>query len=661
MNLVIVESPTKSRSLSRYLGSDYKIMASMGHLRDLPKGDLGVEVKNNFRGTYIPVPGKEEVIKGLKKEAKKAKKVVLAMDPDREGEAIAFHIIKLLEDGGKEEKFSRIVFHEITKNAILNALKSPRSIDESLVNSQKTRRVLDRLVGYKLSPLLWRKVRRGLSAGRVQSPALRLIVEREREIENFKRQEYWLIKAKLRKESPSYDVEAMLIRIEDKKAEINNKKTSQAVVKDLEKAKYEVLKIKLKRFKKSPAPPFTTSTLQQAASRLFYWSGRKTMREAQRLYEEGLITYHRTDSLNLAQSAIKSARIYINSIYGKEYLPEKPRFYKTKSKLAQEAHEAIRVTRVKRKTEEVVKRLDKQAAKLYQLIFNRFLASQMKSQELERLTLEIEGKAKKSYLLRSKEEQEIFPGWRKVYEEKSKIQKGDSSGMPKSKVKDLREGDKLKLLKIIPEQKFTQPPGRFTEGTLVKALEEYGIGRPSTYAPIIFTIQRRQYVEKEEGHLKPTEVGIAVNDFLCKFFTDIMDYDFTASMEDDLDNIAQNQVKKLKVLRSFWRPFSSKLNKVAKEAKRVKIETEKTGKKCPTCKKGEVVIRRGKYGKFFSCSRFPKCDYKASFIEKIKGVKCPFCGGDIVVRFTKKRRRFYGCSNYPSCKWASWRNPKKKA
>lgn len=654
MNLVVVESPTKSRSLSRYLGSDYKIMASMGHVRDLPKGKLGVDVKKKFRPTYIQVPGKEEVIQSLKKEAKRARSVILAMDPDREGEAIAHHIIILLKNG-EAKKFSRIVFHEITKNAILAALKNPRAIDDNLVNSQQARRILDRLVGYNLSPLLWRKVRRGLSAGRVQSPALRLIVEREREIGKFKPQEYWLINVELQMADGGWQMAeflAKLEKIDDKKAEVKNKKEAQKIVKDLEKAKYQVLQIETKRFKKSPPPPFITSTLQQTASRLFYWSGRKTMREAQRLYEEGLITYHRTDSYTLSKAALKSARIYINSIFGKEYLPEAPRIYRTKSKLAQEAHEAIRVTRVKREISEVKRRTDNGAARLYQLIFNRFIASQMKEQELERIIIDVEGKGKNVYLLRSKEEEEIFPGWRRVYGEKSKVKS--------SKLKVLKEGEKLKLLKVLPEQKFTQPPQRYTEGMLVKALEEYGIGRPSTYAPIIFTIQRRQYVEKIEGRLHPTQVGIAVNDFLIKYFTDVMDYDFTAEMEDDLDKIAQGEIKRLKLLSSFYKPFSKKVKEVTKEAKRVKIKVEKTGKKCPQCKKGEVVIRRGKYGKFFSCSRFPKCDYKKSFIEKIKGVKCPFCGGEIVVRYTKKRRRFYGCSNYPSCKWASWRSPKKE-
>lgn len=651
MKLVIVESPTKAKTLSRFLGKDYQILASMGHVRDLPKKKLGVETEKDFKPTYIIVPGKEEAIANLKKAAKKAKEIILATDVDREGEAIAYHVAKIL--GDKKIKISRITFHEITKSAITQALENPKTINRQLVHAQQARRILDRLVGYKLSPLLWFKIRRGLSAGRVQSPTVRLIVEREKEIKAFKPDEYWYIEAQLtKKESSKQPFKALLIRINDKKAEVKNKKQTQEIVKKLKQSDYQVVGVKKKEVKKSPAPPFITSTLQRSASSLFKWSAKKTMREAQRLYERGLITYHRTDSVSLASEAIKKARIYIDKTFGKEYLPEKPRFFKSKSKLVQEAHEAIRPTRLTKKPEDVAQRLGQATARLYKLILNRFLSCQMEKTVYEKTNVDVQAGI---YLLRAAGKVEIFDGWRACYKSTQNLEnsKAEDDSLPK-----LTEGEILKLLKVLSEQKFTQPPSRYTEGSLIKALEEKGIGRPSTYASIIFTIQTRQYVEKIEGHFHPTSVGKTVNDFLVKYFANIVDYDFTAEMEDDLDTIAHGKKKWIKVVSSFYHPFAKKLKKVKKNAKREKIAAEPIGKKCPMCHKGEQVIRVGRFGKFLSCSRFPKCNWKAVYIEKIKGVKCPKCKGAVVIRKTKKGKRFYGCSNWPKCKWATWRKPK---
>jgi DNA topoisomerase-1 len=653
MKLVIVESPTKAKTLSRFLGKEYSIMASMGHVRDLPRKELGVDVKNNFKPTYVESEGKSDSISRLKKAALKAKEVILATDLDREGEAIAYHLTVIGSKSkikNQKSKFIRIVFHEITREALAHALQNPTTVNMKLVDAQQARRVLDRLVGYQLSPLLWRKVRRGLSAGRVQSPTVRLIVEREREIKAFKAEEYWLINVKLKGKSEKQFL-AKLIKKEDKGLEIGDKKKADEIIADLKKAQYQVEKIISKEVKNSPPAPFITSTLQRAASSLFHWSAKKTMREAQRLYERGLITYHRTDSVHLAEQAIAQARSYIEKEFGKEYLTESGRHFKTKSKLAQEAHEAIRPTKMNAK-------ISDEGEKLYQLIFKRFIACQMNPQLLAKKVVDIRAAR---YLLRAVGQKEVFPGWKKVYQ-KSKIKNQKyklNIKEEQTEIPDLSEGERLRLIKVLPEQKFTQPPARYTEGSLIKALEERGIGRPSTYAPIISTIQTRQYVEKIEGCFQPTPVGETVNDFLFKYFKDIVDDDFTAEMEDDLDKIAQGKREWVPVIKEFYSPFAKKLKSVSEKAKRVKIEVEKIGKKCPQCQKGEQVIRVGRFGKFLSCSRFPDCDWKAVYVEKVKGVKCPDCKkGDIVVRKTKKGKIFYGCSNWPRCKWASWRKPK---
>jgi DNA topoisomerase-1 len=654
MNLIIVESPTKARTLSRFLGSDYVVQATMGHIKDLPKSKLGVDVEKNFTPDYVVVEKRDKEIKSLSKEAKKVKIIYLATDPDREGEAIAKHVEEIL---GKNLKLSRIIFHEITKGAVEDAILKPRNIDNNLVNAQVARRVLDRLVGYKLSPLLWKKVRRGLSAGRVQSVAVRLIVEREREIQAFKPDEYWEVFCDLKtkdEKTKNGEFTVKLVRIGEKKAEISNKKDADSVVSDLKGSVYDVHDVKRKEVRKNPYPPFTTSTMTQGASRMFGWSARKTMSVAQVLYEEGLITYHRTDSTNIAEAALTKVRKHIKEEYGDNYLPEKPRLYKTKSKVAQEAHEAIRPTNMNSKIEIQNSKFKKESEKLYGLIWRKFVSCQMEASVYDETAIEVQAlKDNKRYLLRVSGQIMKFDGWRKVFDssKKTKTQDGEAQ------LPEVDKGDGLQLIKVLPEQKFTQPPARYGEASLIKTLEKLGIGRPSTYAPIITTIQRRQYVEKEEKKFFPTNVGFAVNDFLINNFPTVFDYSFTAEMEGNLDNIANGKREWEKMMKEFYGPFEKKLGTVETKAKRVEIATEKVGRKCPDCKKGELVIRVGRFGKFISCSRFPDCDYKERYVEKI-GMKCLDCKkGDIIVKTTGKGRKFYGCSRYPKCKWASWKKP----
>lgn len=651
MNLIIVESPTKAKTLTRFLGKDYRVVSSMGHIRDLPKKQLGIDVEKDFKPQYLLVPQKKEAIKKIKDESKKAKKIFLATDPDREGEAIAFHVAYILKI--KEDGVSRIVFHEITKEAIEKSLASPRKIDLALVDAQQARRVLDRLVGYKLSPLLWRKIRRGLSAGRVQSVAVRLIVDREREIEKFVPEEYWEIWANLKKhiggkreDVPSFD--AKLTKKNGKTIKIENETQAKQTVDELKKANYEIYQVERKEVKQYPTPPFITSTLQQNAARRLGFSSKQTMYAAQRLYEKGLITYHRTDSFNLAKAAVEKMRHYINSTYGKQYLPANPNVYKTKSKVAQEAHEAIRPTDVSR---DISEKLGRDEQRLYDLIWKRAIASQMTPAIWDQTKIETQAtSAKNIYLLLTEGKIIKFDGWLTLYSRKER--EGEME------LPEVKKGDDLDLLKLTPKQKFTQAPPRYTEATLIKALEEKGIGRPSTYAPIISTIQERQYVEKMEGRFHPTPLGTTVNGFLVEYFAGIIDYDFTAKMEDDLDEIANGKKKWVPVIREFYQPFNKQLEGVAEVAERVQIPTEVTEEKCPKCKQGKLVIRIGRFGKFLSCSRFPDCDYTAPYVATLEGVKCPKCGGDVVIKKTKKGKQFYGCSNYPDCNWASWRKPK---
>ncbi len=653
MKLVLVESPTKARTLTRFLKDKYQIEASMGHIRDLPKSKLGVDVEDKFEPHYVVPSSKKKVVGKLRKISKDADEIILATDLDREGEAIAYHLRYLLKNGkaGKNNKkeFKRITFHEITKEAIEKALKAPGKINMELVDSQQARRVLDRLVGYKLSPLLWKKVRTGLSAGRVQTPAVRLIVDKEREIEAFDPEEYWKIYAIL---APKKDKEftGLLIKKDEETLKIKNEKQAKKHCDILDKSKYRVKDVRKKKITISPRPPFITSSLQRVASIYYHWTSKKTMHFAQRLYEKGLITYHRTDSYNLNKKAVVSCRKYIKDKYGDKYVPEKPRFYKTKSKLAQEAHEAIRVTDMTITPEKL--KLKGAEKKLYELIFKRFVGCQMSDRIVERTTIDVEAKDNgNAFLFRTKGRIEKFPGWRKVYGNKKE---------EKDELPEVKKDEKLDLKKLDPQQKFTSPPPRYTESTLIKELEDKGIGRPSTYASIISTIQNRRYVEKEEGRFKPTPVGTTVTDFLLKYFPKIFAYQFTAKMEDDLDKVAEGKENWTELMEDFYEPFEKNLEKALEKAERQKIEAEKIGKKCPKCEKGEQVIRVGKYGKFLSCSRFPDCKWTAAYVEKLEDFECPECGGDVVIKRTRKGKKFYGCSNYPKCEWASWKNPKKK-
>jgi len=652
MDLIVVESPTKSKTLSNFLGKGYRVLATMGHIRDLPKKTISIKIIDNkeFIPEYALMESKKEAIDKLQKAAIKAKKIYLATDPDREGEAIAWHITSIL---GKKD-FARITFHEITKSAIEKALATPGKINMQLVDAQQARRVLDRLVGYKLSPLLWRKIRKGLSAGRVQSVTVRLIVDREKEIEKFVPVEYWEIWAELRRHIgglkegvPSFL--AQLQKINGQKSAIKDETQTKTIVAELDKALFEIQEVEKKESLRYPSPPLTTSTLQQKAAQTLSFSSKRTMRVAQGLYEKGLITYHRTDSLNLASEAITKIRQYINSTYGADYLPEAPRIYKTKSKVAQEAHEAIRPTMIEKKAVEVE---GKDEARLYELIWKRAVGSQMNTAIFDQTKVSIQASGTKNiYLFTAEGEVIKFLGFLTLYDKKTD---GESIPLPA-----LKKGDDLDLIKIDPKQKFTQPLPRYTEASLIKALEERGIGRPSTYAPIVSTIQERQYVEKEEGKFHPTPLGTTVADFLIEYFPNVVDYEFTAKMEDNLDEIANGKKDWMPVVAEFYGPFEKKLTGVAAIAERVAVPTEVTGEKCPQCKDGELVIRIGRFGKFISCSRFPECKYTAPLIPKLEGVKCPKCGGQVVIKTTKeKHRRFYGCANYPKCDWASWRKPK---
>ncbi len=654
MNLIIVESPTKAKTLSKFLGKDYEVEATMGHIKDLPKSTLGVDIEHDFKPDYVEVVKRADTIKTLKSAAKKAKEIFLASDPDREGEAISAHVKEILGTdkqslaGGAGKKIERISFHEITKEAVEEAIAHPRAIDENLVDAQTARRVLDRLVGYKLSPLLWKKVRVGLSAGRVQSVAVRLIVEKEREIEKFKAEEYWeiyvTVKPLNRKTSELFTVELI-------KQEVTNKKTADEIIADLEKADYKVLEVKKRQVVKNPYAPFTTSTMTQAAARIMGWSSKKTMSVAQGLYEEGLITYHRTDSLNLSVAAVEKARTYISKKIGAEYLPEQPRIYKTTSKVAQEAHEAIRPTDVNKEFEVTNEKYSAENGKLYDLIWRRFIACQMTSSVYDETTIDVvAGK----YLLRASGQIMKFDGWRKIIPAK-KDGEEEIVILP-----EVTKDEELKKEKVWGDQKFTLAPARFNEASLIKTLEKLGIGRPSTYAPTISVIQIRNYVEKREGKFFPTTIGIAVNDFLIGNFPDTFDYGFTANMENRLDDVANGKLKWAKEIATFWKPFDKKLKDVEKNSKRVKIEVEKLGIHCPDCKDGELVVRTGRFGKFISCSLFPECKHTEKYLEKV-GVICPECKkGDVIVKKSGRGRKFFGCSRYPDCKFASWQMPKKE-
>ncbi|MCL4353996.1 type I DNA topoisomerase [Patescibacteria group bacterium] len=659
-NLVIVESPTKARTIGKFLGKDYEIKASMGHIIDLPKSTLGVDVKNDFKPELEVIKDKKKIIAELKSAAKNVEQILLATDPDREGEAIASHIKDML---GSSSKFKRIVFHEITEGAINEALKHPREVDDNLVDAQTARRVLDRLVGYKLSPILWQKVRRGLSAGRVQSVALRLIVEREREIEKFEKEKYFTFDIYFTKASKEvvfelWEMNAQKLEVQKTfnlydgdytitKTLISDAAKAGEIAKDLGVRKYKVADVTKKENKRSPAPAFTTSSLQQEASRRFGYSGKRTMSLAQKLYEEGFITYHRTDSVAMAQAAIGSIRNFVQQEFGEKYIPKSPRFFKNKQKLAQEAHEAIRPTKVSLQAAAISEQLGKEYSKLYDLIWKRAVASQMSDAITESTTVFLDSMPLKEakddvYKLKANGSILVFDGFLKV----------NSQALNDTILPEFTVGEELGPQKAVDAEHDTNPPPRYNDASIISALEEKGIGRPSTYATIISTIEARKYIEREEGKFIPTSIGVAVNDFLVENFSTVDDIPFTADMEDQLDAIANGEKKWVPVMQAFWEPFEKTLVNV-KDAKRVKIETEETDEICPKCG-NKLVIRMGKFGKFFSCSTFPTCDFSKPFVEET-GFLCPKDGGKVVVKRTRKGRKFYGCSNYPACTFAVWK------
>ncbi len=661
--LVIVESPAKAKTVGRFLGKGYTVRASVGHVRDLLRSQLSVDVENHFTPKYRVPNDKSKVVKELKKLAKKAEEIYLATDLDREGEAIAWHLMEAAEI--EPERTKRVVFHEITESAINDAFSNPREINIDLVNAQQARRILDRLVGYSISPILWEKVRGRLSAGRVQSVALRIIVDREREIDDFIPVEYWTIGAELKPEGLKSTFVTKLARIDGSKPELPREEVVKPILVDMETAAYSITKVKRGERKRRPAAPFTTSTLQQDASRKLGYTAKRTMGLAQGLYEgkdvgeggtTGLITYMRTDSTHVSDVAQKEARAYVTGKYGADFLPSKPPQYKTRAKRAQEAHEAIRPTSAMRDPDKVKQYLDPAMFKLYRLIWQRFVASQMEAAVYDTLQVEVTGTTNAhKYLLRASGSAVKFPGFLAVYEEsQSEVAKRaveENVRIPA----DVIEGQKQELVRLIPEQHYTQPPPRYSEASLVQALEEKGIGRPSTYAPTISTIQARGYVVRVDKRLEPTETGVLVNDLMMKYFTEIVDYNFTARMEENLDKISTGEAEWVKIMSEFYGPFSKKVEIAQKDMPVVKSGPEPIGRDCPKCGK-ELVIRYGRYGKFISCSGFPECRHTEPLLEKI-GITCPQDGGDIVERKTRKGRTFYGCHNYPECDFTSWKRP----
>ncbi|MEK7611332.1 MAG: type I DNA topoisomerase [Patescibacteria group bacterium] len=743
MRLVIVESPTKAKTLTKFLGPEYTVKASFGHITDLPKKELGVDTEHDFTPNYVTAPRAKKLVIELKAAAEKASEVYLATDPDREGEAIAWHVAQALQgssakriaaspavipanagsqapDAGSRSgmtasttsstrntkrstlhatPFQRVVFHEITKGAVQAAFEHPRLLDMNLVDAQQARRILDRLVGYKLSPLLWKKIRYGLSAGRVQSVALRLIVERERERENFKPDEYWTIDAKLKKLSGKGETEtfsARLMSCKEKKVVIGDVATASRIFEDLQSATYSVLRVTADKRKREPYPPFTTSTLQQAAVNLLGFSGKRTMSAAQSLYEQGLITYHRTDSFNLAETALTQLRETIKTKYGPTYLPPAPRLYKTKSRLAQEAHEAIRPTNPDRDLQLTTSQLSPDEAKIYHLVWRRSLACQMVPAVYNQTAAEINAG---DYGLRARGSTLEFDGWLAVF--------GEEREKEESVLPVLSEAEALALIEVVKEQHFTEPSGRFTEATLIKELEENGIGRPSTYVPIMTTIIDRGYVVKEGRALKPEPLGKIVNDLLVKNFEEVVDIGFTARLEGQLDEVAAGTKKWVPLVGEFYFPFAKKITE--KEATLKKedftIIRELPDKKCPECGRsmserlgkygtflscsgfpackfaepeegdkgsldttqieekcpldgGNLQLKEGKFGKFIACRNYPGCKFTKPYLEKI-GLLCPDCGkGDVIVKRTRSKKIFFGCGRYPECKWASWKDPR---
>jgi DNA topoisomerase-1 len=662
--LVIVESPAKARTVGRFLGKEFTVRASIGHVRDLLRSQLSVDVEHDFTPKYRVPNEKRPVVKELKALAKNAEEVYLATDPDREGEAIAWHLMESAEiDPGRTQ---RVVFHEITAPAIQEAFSHTREINMNLVDAQQARRVLDRLVGYNLSPLLWRKVRGRLSAGRVQSVALRLTVEREREILAFVPVEYWTIGAEFLPQGGKDSFLARLVRVDGADPVLPNEEVVKPILEDMERAAYTVTKIKRGERRRNPLAPYTTSTLQQEASRRLGYTARRTMALAQQLYEGmevgeggsvGLITYMRTDSTNVSELAQKEARDFISSRYGETFMPAEPPRYKTQTRGAQEAHEAIRPTSVLRHPEKLKEFLNRDQYRLYQLIWQRFVASQMAAAIYDTLSVEVTGKTgAHEYLLRASGSTVRFLGFLIVYEEARDEDKTIDEEEQEARIPaGLEEGQAQTLRRLIPEQHFTQPPPRYTEASLVRTLEENGIGRPSTYAPILGTLQQRGYVTRDGKRLTPTETGFLVNDLITEHFPNIVDVGFTAHMEADLDKIASGEQGWVGTIREFYTPFQDQVTQAESKIPEMKTGPEPIGRACPECGH-ELVIRWGRYGKFISCSNFPECRYTEAWLEKI-GVTCPKDAGEIVERKTRKGRLFYGCANYPNCDFTSWKKP----
>ena len=651
--LIIVESPAKANTIKKFLGGSTKVVASMGHIRDLPKSKLGIDIEHDFEPEYINIRGKGDLIKSLKTDAKKAKKVYLATDPDREGEAIAWHLAKILEND--KDKITRVTFNEITKTAVQKAIKEPRNIDLNTVDAQQARRVLDRIVGYKISPILWKKVKRGLSAGRVQSVAVKLIVDREEEIEKFIPEEYWNIYADLKDEKSKKQFEARFYGKNGKKQEIHSKEEIDQILKTIENAKYTVSEVKKGEKKRNPAPPFTTSTMQQEASRKLGFTLKKTMSVAQGLYEGvkiaekgtvGLITYMRTDSTRISEEARASAKKQIVATYGEEYYEN--RYYKT-SKDAQDAHEGIRPTYADIEPDKIKDELTKDQYKLYKLIYNRFMASQMKPAIYDTMAVNIKAD---DYDFKANGQSLRFKGFMTLYVEGTDEKEEKEEGI----LPELQENQEVKLLKINPKQSFTEPPARYTEASLVKTLEEKGIGRPSTYSPTITTILERRYIQKEQKQLVPTELGKIVNKILTENFTDVINVEFTAKIENEFDEIAEGKEQWKQMIREFYGPFEKELEKVEKELEHVELVDEVSDVPCDKCGR-MMVYKYGKYGKFLACPGYPECKNTKPIVETID-VPCPKCGAVVQVRKTKRGKKYFICENNPqSCDYISWNKP----
>ena len=706
-SLIIVESPTKVKTIKKYLGPDFEVKASVGHVKDLPKSKLGIDIENRFEPTYQVIKEKTKVVSELKKLSKNMDNIFLATDPDREGEAIAWHIVE--EIGAKDKNIHRVLFNDLTKNTVLTAIKNPQIMNNNKYEAQQTRRLLDRLVGYKISPILWDKVRRGLSAGRVQSVAVRIICDREGEIQGFVSEEFWSLTALLEAKNPP-TFEARLFKVDGKKKKITNEEQIKAILEDLAKSSFIVSKVEKKESNRSPSPPFTTSKLQQEASRKLRFSAKKTMSVAQKLYEGielgkegsvGLITYMRTDSVRVAKEVIDEARGYISGYFGHDYVPAKARYFKA-SKSSQDAHEAIRPASMSYEPKNIKEFLTNDQFRLYQLIWNRFVASQMSYAILDLTTIDISAD---KYIFRTQGSVMKFPGFTRVYtESKEENSEGDETGKTLPAVS---EGEKLSLISLKPQQNFTQPPPRFSEATLVKELEENGIGRPSTYAAILSTIQDRTYVRLEGGRFHPTELGTIVNDLLVENFRDVLDIEFTASLENKLDLIEEGKLNRYDTLKDFYAPFEIDLAKAKKEMRNIKREEKPTDLVCEKCG-SQMVVKWGRNGRFIACSNYPECKNTSNFVEdsngdinKVKedatdvicdkcgknmvlkegrfgrflgctaypeckntqpistGVNCPEskCNGSLSERRSKRGKTFFGCSNYPDCTYALWDRP----